>query len=673
MNKFISVLFIASTLSACGGGGSGDGGPAPDPATPYEVTYITDTLSTLQWSSPLATGDIDSKGSFSGSILKANQAEAKQLCESLDLAGSADWRLPTANEVDDALNRQQLDLDGYAFYQNISGGGVPDLQFHYEFLSQFHLDGKIFHEYQNGAFAYPTEAHNPVVKLVTEYVGVDLTSVTSLSVEYTQIQNNLGADSVPDPQIEAHVFCVRGTHAEQPVITAGAWQDVVPEGFYQRPVELEVKDGVYPGLVSNVTANEMTYSGLAVTDTCGIPGDCIEFKRVEGATFVRAGIQNVKLKGEFKSFANEAAPKSLNKKGTQKLGGVGIGDIGLIIGNINHYILRPETIDKPAGTTELAADGSGKLIVYCAIGADGRLILDDGSPVTTPSGNTEIEVDDYAGTGASFNVEIIGEETDVGVLNVPEATTLYNFKTSISHGKDYIYFGYNDGETPLSYTKELSICNTGTVDISGTSFVIEVDAANAALVRSFSHNYSGSATGFAAGECKTYTIDMAFNRPLLDDDVKINVTINDNFNSLTWDDYTSFKLSQYEPLPLYFAADSTATFTGTGLQGLLVAPGRQILRVNFTSFAANNFIRVPRKLDDEYQVILATTNIADESTYMISTDQVPNTTLMTGFTNVTINEPDNTLTDATAVPLINGEAIGYLHTGDVDFYRIFNY
>ncbi|UCB55807.1 MAG: hypothetical protein JSW45_04575, partial [Thiotrichales bacterium] len=243
--------------------------------------------------------------------------------------------------------------------------------------------------------------------------------------------------------------------------------------------------------------------------------------------------------------------------------------------------------------------------------------------------------------------------------------TLYNFKSTMNHGTDYIYYGYNDNETPVDYTKTLSICNVGTANISGTTFSIKVAPEHASLVRAFSHDYDGSSVGFAAGSCENYNVDFEFYRPTDDVEVRFNITVNDNFNSLVWEDYTTFRLSKHPPINLYFASNTQP------LEGYLVAPGNQLVRVQFSEFShVDNFVRVPSFRDNEYSVVLSTSSIDGEDTYMISTMASFDRSKMDGFSDVTAYEPNDDASNATIVPFSYGEVISYLHSGDLDFFTI---
>lgn len=146
--------------------------------------------------------------------------------------------------------------------------------------------------------------------------------------------------------------------------------------------------------------------------------------------------------------------------------------------------------------------------------------------------------------------------------------------------------------------------------------------------------------------------------------MKINITIQDNFNALTWNDYTTLKLSKYPHHNLYFNSNTKE------LNGYLVAPGREIINVAFSSSSSNNFVRVPLVQTDEYDVLISASNINDEDVYMISSGGESDITKMDGFTDVTANEPDNNESFATRLALFEGEAVGYVQRGDIDFYKI---
>lgn len=376
---------------------------------------------------------------------------------------------------------------------------------------------------------------------------------------------------------------------------------------------------------------------------------------------IRAGISNVKLKGKLKSFATAAAPKSISKKaGLQR--GVTYGGIELIIDQLNCYKVEPATITNPAGELVEASVVGECPTAYVDETVNGELDLGSNTGIVTSTGQKDIIITDSGGNVASFGVEIIGEESDMGVLNIPEASVEYNFKSKISHLNDYVYFG------ALPYSKTVKICNTGLSGVDGMTMSFSVDAADEALVRSFTHNYNGAATSFPSGTCLSYSLNVEFNRPVADDDVKINIDITNNFTSVTWSDYVTFNLSSLDPVPLYFASNTKL------LNGYLVAPGRQLVKVSFSGVNINtNFIRIPADLNSEYELVLSASNITDADTYMLSTVNAPDTSLFTGFSDVTIYEPDDDYTNATSMSYFGTEHIAYLAAGDIDFYRIFNY
>jgi hypothetical protein len=105
------------------------------------------------------------------------------------------------------------------------------------------------------------------------------------------------------------------------------------------------------------------------------------------------------------------------------------------------------------------------------------------------------------------------------------------------------------------------------------------------------------------------------------------------------------------------------------LEGFLVAPGNQLVRVEFLPYDdPQKFLRVPDFPDNEYSLVLSTSSVAGEDTYMISTVNPPDRSKMSGFSDVTAHEPNDDIVNATIVPLLPGEITSYLHSGDLDFY-----
>lgn len=374
---------------------------------------------------------------------------------------------------------------------------------------------------------------------------------------------------------------------------------------------------------------------------------------------IRAGIANVKLKGELANISDTASlsPSRISRSGTSSIGG-----LDLILKNAAQNEEKTLSVESTADTSLIGKIQSDTLYVADPATTNGRLVIPDNSELTMPTGDTQVTLRDSSDNNATFTVSVIGEETDMGVLTVTDKA--YNFKSYIEHGNDWRYFGYNDGETAIEYTKVLKICNVGTSDISGVSFEIALDSNATDVNRTFSTDYDGSAVPFASGECKSYDTSFSFTRPTLDKDVKINITINDNFTGLIWNDYASLKLSQYPHHNLYFNSNVKT------LNGFLVAPGRNLINVQFSNSSYNNYVRVPLVQTDEYDVIISTPNITDEDVYMISSGLAPDTTKMDGFTAVLTNEPDNNESSATKLALFEGESVAYLHQGDIDFYKI---
>jgi len=375
--------------------------------------------------------------------------------------------------------------------------------------------------------------------------------------------------------------------------------------------------------------------------------------KVGSRYLIRAGIADVKLNGELATISS-ASSLAISRKRSSS-----IGNMNIILKNIKQNKEVSVKIEITDDASKVGKILNGTLYVANPNLTGGRIIIPKNSDLTMPTGATEITLKDL-NNSAKFTVNVVGQETDLGILTVTDKP--YNFKSYIENGNDWKYFGYNDGESEISYTKTLKICNIGTESISGVSFELDINASD--ILRDFTSDYDGSAVPFSSGECKSYESSFSFKRPVEDKDIKINITINDNFNSLTWNDYTTLKLSQYSHHNLYFNSNTKE------LNGYLVAPGREIINVEFSSSSSNNYVRVPLVQTDEYDVLISASDINDEDVYMISSGVEADTTKMNGFTDVTANEPDNNESSATRLSLFEGEAVAYIQQGDIDFYKI---
>ena len=387
--------------------------------------------------------------------------------------------------------------------------------------------------------------------------------------------------------------------------------------------------------VSFISATEVDSNHLIVTTVRDYDNWLDPIPRTRH--LIRAGIPNVALSAKVAQVLGDSPSASIADRSTTFSG---IGGLGVIVECIND-----NTCDDQSTTSE--EDGSVN--------------------VEVPTGDVAITVTDDSGNSATFEVSVIGEETDAGVLTVTDQP--YNFKSSISHGNDWRYFGYNDGEEAITYSKELTICNLGTQIAEGTSLLIEMDPSIDPYVRSF--EISSSLTGLAdiqGSVCRTGTLDFSFTRPPEDMEAKINITINEA-GGKTWNDYVSLKLSQYPHHNLYFNSTPYSAEPVT-LKGLLVAPGRNLLNVTFNSSSSNNYVRVPLVKTDEYEVVISAAEITATGTYMISSGTAPDTTKMEGFINSGANEDDNSAANATKLALYGGESIAYLSTRDIDFYKL---
>ena len=652
-NKTISLLPVVVTsiilsLLGCGGSDSDNGSTSfysyKDPRSSLEWAAFRDP----SYSQYYAYDDIIS------------------FCDDLNANGKSDWRMPSADEtIDYLVNNTDLYESDYGYTSAVSkhsvgfvnqlnppqtgtystGGLPPNIAFkevpviqHYDYGNNTRRFGQVMIQMIDPNDPYFREEH-------TKIYPADATA--ALKVVYEASIYEDWSD-----QVEGFA-CVRGDHSLSNM-PSGTWINVENEaeitGTGQFVYSFAPVDNRHIRLTTVMYQEGYTNADGKYID----PGLVID----RNAHYISSGIPDVRVKGQIKSFAEASSVR-------------GIAGIDIILGCLTNkepqycqqLIIKPATPDNPHNTYEEASEDGESNILYVTQDAEGNYILDNDNPITIASGKITISLTDSAGSTAVFSVEIAGEDTDVGVLNIPDLQTLYNFKTSIDHGMDYIYHGYNVGETQVAYSKPLSICNVGSASISGTTFTIEVDPDNASVVRSFSHTYDGSSLGFSAGSCENYTVNFEFYRPVEDTEVKFNITITDHFNGLTWYDYTTFRLSQHEPVNVYFASNTQP------LEGFLVAPGNQLVRVQFSEYQ-ENLLRVPTYRDSEYHVVLYASSVDGEDTYMITTTDPPVRSRMDGFTDVYAYEPNDDSLNATVIPLQLGEVISYLHSGDMDFFTL---
>jgi len=671
MSKLLSVLFVALTLSACGGGDESGGGDHPNPFTaptsvtiginePVVILPATSKFSAdFQCSADGGVGDntlyflssvwnvMPGGTGFSGvklTGLKAGTGSVTLTCWTYADVYPGLFKVTTNVNVTSAtmtsmkVNPNYVGLD-------VNALSIPELDFS---ITGFFDDGTTKIMDKNIALSGDTNGN---------HFGVSDLGDDKFSYNRDGTIDYVGGASVPE--------------TISYTISNGAWPtDIDNVGSVYITAKLDIVigypvaaelEGRWQYIHDGSTLELYGYSTLQ--NLVKVDANHLKGINDDGSVhhLLRAGIANVKLNGELKSFADIAASKSAGSKtGSQKGFGV-IGGIGLIIGGVGCYNVQPATVTNPAGDLVPATTVGDCDDAYVDTTTGGGLDLVSGG-IYVPSGTPTLIVSDEGGNSSTFSVEVVGEETDIGVLNIPDGSIEYNFKSTVQHLNDYIYFG------GLPYVKNVSVCNTGTADIDGMTMAFSVDAADAALVSSFSHNDSGTATSFASGTCKTIQFSMTFIKPVADDDVKINIDITNNFTGVTWNDYASFKLSSFDSVPLYFASNTKL------LNGYLVAPGRQLIKVGFSGENFNtNFIRVPVDINSEYELALSAANINDADSYMVSTLNVPNTALFTGFSDVTIYEPDDDSANATAMSYFGTEHISYLAAGDIDIYKIFNY
>lgn len=651
-NTVFAQIIILTSILGCSSGGN-------DSASARFKSFV-DPDSTLEWASFQYADN-----------LYISYNDVISYCDTFDINGKNDWRMPNADETFDyLLHNTQIyeEGDNYRYFAS----------------SQPHDFVNILSPQPNTTYTSSNNPNNfvfkeiPVIKHYSDdnhYYGSvsvrnynDSTPPDNTDISSTTETSALGIieqwGGTYDPSYKGiHAFtCVRGTHSAER-IPLGTWVNIENQieviGSGQYAYDVKIVDDKHIRLSTMMFDNE-TY----------------ELTLNQNAHYISSGIPDVRVKGLITSFAEAsgAIPRTAEyASGVRAASVSGIAGIDVILGCIRssepehcqEFIVTPATPDNPHNTYDQSAVEGLPDILYVYQDALGNYILDEDNPINIATGKVTISLTDSAGNTATFKVDVAGTDTDVGVLNIPDIRTLYNFKTTIDHGMDYIYHGYSDVETQIQYRKNLSICNVGAASISGTTFTIEVAPESSSLIRSFSHTYDGSSVGFTAGSCVNYDIDFDFYRPSEDKEVRFNITVSDNFNSLTWKDYTTFRLSQHTPVNVYFASNTQR------LEGFLVTPGNQLVRVQFSEYEYNqSFVRVPSYRDNAYNVILFTSSIDGEDTYMITTVDPPDRTRMDSFSDVYAYEPNDDAYYATIIPLLYGEVVSYLHSGDLDFYTL---
>lgn len=659
MNKVIysiSILLHVLILSLSLGCSRGD-----DNSLANLKTFV-DPVSTLQWVS-FSNGDYTDSASYD---------EIMNFCDTLDAGEKSDWRIPSADETLDYVMRNtniHEDTGGYRYIgashtHDFSNVLNPQPGVRYSSSSGANVivfrEVSVIDHFDNEQRFYGEAVINNGEREAVRIYNHDETSAL----------NAMNYWGIYDPQSEMHssFTCVRGTHTAAKIPT-GTWVNV------EHQVEI-ISTGQYVHGISIIDNRHIRLSTVIFGRSNPVGNEYVERKLTvdRDAHYISSGIPDARVKGVITSFAAAGTAQRASAPAIKMAASVtDVASIDVILGCLRNnepqycqqFTIEPATSTNPHNTYTQSTDDSLSNILYITQDALGNYTLDEANPITIATGEVTISLTDSAGNTAFFTVEVAGEDTDVGVLNIPDINTLYNFKTTINHGMDYIYHGYNDGESPFIYNKTLSICNVGSANISGTTFTIEVAPENASLVRSFTHNYDGASVGFTAGSCENYNVSFEFFRPAQDLEVKFNITIVDNFHSLTWKDYTTFRLSQHPPVDVYLASNTQP------LEGYLVAPGNQLVRIEFRQYDDPQYLlRVPDYTGNEYSLILSTSSVDGEDTYMISTVNPPDRTKMDGFSDVTAHEPNDDFVNATIIPLLPGEVTSYLHSGDLDFYTL---
>jgi hypothetical protein len=362
--------------------------------------------------------------------------------------------------------------------------------------------------------------------------------------------------------------------------------------------------------------------------------DLLKAKPSTGSTeyYVRAGIPDVAVQGALRTLNDTSSTSGATLAGAS--GYKGVGGINVILRNLED--------DEVKNT--VTTDSQGRFSDQ------------------VPSGDYEVEAETQDSSGQTTTVKatmkVEGEEDDLGVftLTPPED---FNFKTQLladdygaNSDSELIYFGTLSGQEPITYTKKLKITNIGQQDASGLSYNVSSDDPD---VKSLT--VSGTPTGLAPGDAFTIDLTMSFNRPAAEKTVVLDVVLTD-LNSRTWKDTLSVKLSPHPPFPVY-----TATDTYDAL-GYLIAPGRRPIQLK-----GDDQIYVPFVAGNSYEMMVSVPDITQETAYALGIGASIPSGVMNNFSNTSVNEPDDQLSEANTMGLYD-QQVAYLHTGDIDYYNL---
>ncbi len=219
--------------------------------------------------------------------------------------------------------------------------------------------------------------------------------------------------------------------------------------------------------------------------------------------------------------------------------------------------------------------------------------------------------------------------------------------------------------------KNITITNIGKKDISSVGYLVEVDESSKDLIRDFNTSCADankSGKPLLADNIKQCGIYFSLKKPSIDRELRFNITVRENETTKEWHDYITMKVSKYPHMKLYFASKNQE------LNGILVAPGRTLINVKFKK-GGDSYAKIPLKLDDEYQVVISSPDVAKTDQYILSTEKKPDISRFSIFDGgdplvFKLHEPNNNIEEATNIALLGGEEIGFIGEEDIDFYKL---
>ena len=348
---------------------------------------------------------------------------------------------------------------------------------------------------------------------------------------------------------------------------------------------------------------------------------------------------------------------------------------------INTYILYPKRIanssfkgtivslDSPKPAIKNQADLN---LSRAAIGGIDVIVenLDSALPgktvITDENGdftaNNTISRDNYRITAEGQIVDVTPQVNgdNVGTISI---TSGLNFKVSVTPSNDLLLAG------GTNYSRSIIIKNIGTQTASAVSYQITPEGESTLS--------SGILGTIAPGASKTVNITAKCNSISGEKAFKkYNVVITDPINSKVWSD--SFSLLFYKStMTLTFMSNYLQTIPNygirTAMRGVVISPERigYVFVGGTETTSLKNTITLP-KISGTYIIAVVWSNY--ETVYGIDMSIFPThlsdasfLTQAASFVDTGNYEPNNTEAEAVT---ITTPIISYLHTGDIDYYKV---